>query len=172
MAIDVIINQKHLQIQLKQLETVWHTVVNGYNLSQAAALLHTSQSSLSKQIAALENQLKADVFTRQGKRLTGLTVIGKSLLPHIEAIFAEINAYHTDIIEYANKKNVRIASPTTLISVLTVIQVIMTNMERDEAIMKFSRQLRGMGVDQALRERGAKDGDIVRIGKFEFEFVD
>lgn len=49
---------------------------------------------------------------------------------------------------------------------------VMTNMERDEAIMKFSRQLHGMGVDQALRERGAKDGDIVRIGKFEFEFVD
>ena len=49
---------------------------------------------------------------------------------------------------------------------------VMTNMERDEALMKFSRQLRGMGVDQALRERGAKDGDIVRIGKFEFEFVD
>ena len=45
---------------------------------------------------------------------------------------------------------------------------VMTNMERDEAIMKFSRQLRGMGVDQALRERGAKDGDIVRIGNFEF----
>ena len=30
-----------------------------------------------------------------------------------EAIFAEINAYHTDIIEHAYKKNVRIASPTT-----------------------------------------------------------
>ncbi|MFR2742321.1 MAG: DUF1967 domain-containing protein, partial [Streptococcus agalactiae] len=26
--------------------------------------------------------------------------------------------------------------------------------------------------DEALRERGAKDGDIVRIGNFEFEFVD
>ena len=49
---------------------------------------------------------------------------------------------------------------------------IMTNMERDESIMKFARQLRGMGVDEALRERGAKDGDIVRIGNFEFEFVD
>ena len=36
---------------------------------------------------------------------------------------------------------------------------------------KFARQLRGMGVDEALA-RGAKDGDIVRIGKFEFEFVD
>ncbi|MCR8967824.1 GTPase ObgE [Streptococcus zalophi] len=49
---------------------------------------------------------------------------------------------------------------------------VMTNMERDESIMKFARQLRGLGVDQALRERGAKDGDIVRIGNFEFEFVD
>ena len=47
MAIDVVVNQRHLQIQLKQLETVWHTVVNGYNLSQAATVLHTSQSSLS-----------------------------------------------------------------------------------------------------------------------------
>lgn len=49
---------------------------------------------------------------------------------------------------------------------------VMTNMERDESIMKFARQLRGLGVDQALRQRGAKDGDIVRIGNFEFEFID
>ena len=48
----------------------------------------------------------------------------------------------------------------------------MTNFDRDEAVMKFARQLRGMGVDEGLRARGAKDGDIVRIGKFEFEFVD
>ena len=49
---------------------------------------------------------------------------------------------------------------------------LMTNMERDESVMKFARQLRGMGVDDALRERGAKDGDIVHIGNFQFEFVD
>ncbi|HGJ7975177.1 TPA: GTPase ObgE, partial [Streptococcus pneumoniae] len=48
----------------------------------------------------------------------------------------------------------------------------MTNFDRDESVMKFARQLRGMGVDEALRARGAKDGDLVRIGKFEFEFVD
>lgn len=90
--LNVVVNQKHLQIQLKQLETVWHAVVHGYNLSHAAQVLHTSQSSLSKHIAALENQLKADIFTRQGKRLTGLTPIGRELLPHIEAIFAEIRS--------------------------------------------------------------------------------
>lgn len=49
-----------------------------------------------------------------------------------EAIFAEINAYHTDIIDYSYKKNVRIASPTTLISVLTMIQMVMKNIERDK----------------------------------------
>lgn len=48
----------------------------------------------------------------------------------------------------------------------------MTNFDRDESVMKFARQLRGMGIDEALRARGAKDGDLVRIGKFEFEFVD
>lgn len=48
----------------------------------------------------------------------------------------------------------------------------MTNFEHEESVMRFSRQLRTMGVDEALRARGAKDGDIVRIGKFEFEFVE
>ncbi len=113
MAIDVVINQKHLQIQLKQLETVWHTVVNGYNLSQAAELLHTSQSSLSKQIAALENQLKAEVFTRQGKRLTGLTPIGKALLPHIEAIFAEIRTIENLSLDFNNAQEGTLTVATT-----------------------------------------------------------
>ena len=48
----------------------------------------------------------------------------------------------------------------------------MTNLEHDESLMRFTRQLRGMGVDDALRERGAKTGDLVRIDDFVFEFVD
>ncbi|WP_288716218.1 Obg family GTPase CgtA, partial [uncultured Enterococcus sp.] len=48
----------------------------------------------------------------------------------------------------------------------------MTNFDHDETVMRFARQLRSMGVDEALRARGAKDGDLVRIDKFEFEFVD
>lgn len=48
----------------------------------------------------------------------------------------------------------------------------MTNLDQQEAIMRFSRQLRAMGVDDALRERGAKDGDLVAILDFVFEFVE
>lgn len=48
----------------------------------------------------------------------------------------------------------------------------MTNLEHDESMMRFARQLRGMGVDDELRARGAKNGDLVRIGDFTFEFVE
>ena len=49
-----------------------------------------------------------------------------------EALFAEVNAYHNDILDYAYKKRVWITSPTTLISTLTTIQVIIKNIERDK----------------------------------------
>lgn len=48
----------------------------------------------------------------------------------------------------------------------------MSDLQRDEAAQRFARQLRGMGVDEALRARGAKDGDTVRLLDFEFEFVE
>ncbi|MCT1903361.1 GTPase ObgE [Oceanobacillus sojae] len=48
----------------------------------------------------------------------------------------------------------------------------MTDFQHDEAVQRFSRQLRGMGVDKALRERGAKDGDTVRLLDYEFDFIE
>lgn len=58
-----------------------------------------------------------------------------------EAIFAEINAYHQDIIDYANKKRIWITSPTTLMSTLTVIQMIIKNMERDKYASVIQQEL-------------------------------
>lgn len=48
----------------------------------------------------------------------------------------------------------------------------MTNIQREESLMRFARQLRHMGVDDGLRAAGAKDGDDVRIinSDFIFEF--
>lgn len=48
----------------------------------------------------------------------------------------------------------------------------MTDFTRDESAQRFARQLRSMGVDQALRERGAVDGDTVRLLDYEFEFME
>ncbi|MFD1335349.1 GTPase ObgE [Oceanobacillus iheyensis] len=48
----------------------------------------------------------------------------------------------------------------------------MTDFQHDEAVQRFARQLRGMGVDKALREKGAQDGDVVRLLEYEFEFIE
>ncbi len=64
-----------------------------------------------------------------------------------EAIFAEINAYHSDIIDYAYKKRVWITSPTTLISTLTVIQMIIKNMERDKYASIIHDELNKLGIE-------------------------
>ncbi|MBA4537188.1 GTPase ObgE [Bacillus aquiflavi] len=48
----------------------------------------------------------------------------------------------------------------------------MTDFSRDESVRRFARQLRGMGVDDMLRKKGAKDGDTVKLLDYEFEFID
>lgn len=64
--------------------------------------------------------------------IPGVTSDQAILFLPAEAIFAEVNAYHQDIIDYAYKKRVWITSPTTLISTLTTIQIIIKNIERDK----------------------------------------
>ena len=64
-----------------------------------------------------------------------------------EAIFAELNAYHSDILEYAYKKRVWITSPTTLMSTLTTIQVIIKNIERDKYAKVIGVELNKLSVE-------------------------
>ena len=74
-----------------------------------------------------------------------------------EAIFAELNAYHEDIIEYAYKKRVWITSPTTLMSTLTTIEVIIKNQERDKYAKIIQEELQKLSVEfSRYRERWDK----------------
>ena len=45
----------------------------------------------------------------------------------------------------------------------------MSRLDTDEAILRFSNKLKRMGLDDALKEKGAKEGDIIKILDFEFE---
>ena len=49
-----------------------------------------------------------------------------------EAIFAEINAYHPELLQEAFRRKIWITGPTTLMSTLTIIGMILKNMERDK----------------------------------------
>jgi len=45
-------------------------------------------------------------------------------------------------------------------------------LDREESLMRFARQLRGMGVDDALRAAGAKNDDTIQILDYVFQFMD
>jgi len=79
--------------------------------------------------------------------ISGETTDQAILFLPAEAIFAEINAYHQDIINYAYKKKVWITSPTTLISTLTVIQMIIKNIERDKYSSIIHEELNRLGLE-------------------------
>jgi len=74
-----------------------------------------------------------------------------------EAIFAEVNAYHSDILNYAYSKKVWITSPTTLMSTLTVIEMILKNMERDKYAKIIHDELNKLSLEFArYKERWDK----------------
>ena len=50
--------------------------------------------------------------------------------------------------------------------------VSMTDFSNESGLMRFSRQLRTMGLDDALRQAGAQDGDMIQLFDYEFEFVE
>jgi len=47
----------------------------------------------------------------------------------------------------------------------------MTHWEYPEAVERFGRQLEALGIAEQLEDRGAVDGDLVMVDKFDFEFA-
>ena len=84
-----------------------------------------------------------------------------------EAIFAEINAYHPDLVAYAQKKRVWLTSPTTLIATLTTIEVILKNIERNKYTQVIHQELEKLSVEFA-RYRSRWDSlskSIIKVNK-------
>ena len=74
-----------------------------------------------------------------------------------EAIFAEINAYHSDLLKYSYEKRVWITGPTTLMSTLTIIQMIIKNVERDKYAQVIHTELNKLSKEfMKYRERWDK----------------
>jgi LysR family cys regulon transcriptional activator len=73
-------------MNFQQLRSVREAVRRGFNLTEVAAALHTSQPGVSRQIRELEDELGIRLFHRSGKRLTGLTPPGELVLPIVEGL--------------------------------------------------------------------------------------
>jgi LysR family cys regulon transcriptional activator len=100
-------------MNFQQLRSVRETARRGFNLTEVANVLHTSQPGVSRQIRELEEELGIELFVRAGKRLTGLTPPGAQVLPIIERMLLDAENLKRAGDDYAQQSRGKISIATT-----------------------------------------------------------
>lgn len=109
-------------MNLEQLRS-FTEVARERHFTRAADLLHLAQPSLSRQIAALEADLGAEVFVRSRGGVT-LTPAGEILLPHARRMLADAESIRRELAELAGLQRGRVrlgATPTLCVSLVAEV---------------------------------------------------
>jgi DNA recombination protein RmuC len=112
-----------------------------------------------------------------------VTSDGAVMFVPAEAVFAEIHAYHAEVVDYANQKRVWIVSPTTLMAVLNTARAVLKDVETRKQIHVIREALRRLAVefgrfDERMKElsrhirQAAEDVDRIQVtgGKISQQF--
>lgn len=100
-------------MNFQQLRSIREAARCGFNLTEVANVLFTSQPGVSRQIRELEDELGVEIFERNGKRLTGLTEPGKGILHIVERLLLEAENLRQASNEYAGEQSGTLAIATT-----------------------------------------------------------
>lgn len=113
--------------------------LENYKRSLDIALSEEERSRAGQQFAKdLKKHIK-DIASKY--IIEGVTANQAILFLPAEAVFAEVHAYYSQVIEYAQGLHVWIASPTTLMAVLSTLQVILQNVEREKFAHVIQQEL-------------------------------
>lgn len=117
--------------------------------------LENFKRMVDRTLSDAERELAAKEFGRNVKKhvddiaskyiIAGETSDQAIMFLPAEAIFAELHAYHSDVIEYANSKRVWIASPTTFMATLTTLQSVIINIERNKYMSLMHLEINKLG---------------------------
>jgi len=100
-------------MNFQQLRSIREAARRGFNLTEVANVLYTSQPGVSRQIRELEEELGVEIFERNGKRLTGLTEPGKGILKIIDRLLLEAENLKQAGQEYCGEKKGTLTIATT-----------------------------------------------------------
>lgn len=100
-------------MNFQQLRSVREAVRCGFNLTEVARVLHTSQPGVSRQIRELEEELGVDLFVRVGKRLTSLTEVGALIVPIVENMLNDAENLRRAGDEFSGQSNGRLSIAAT-----------------------------------------------------------
>ena len=92
-------------MNFQQLRSIREAARRGYNLTEVANALFTSQPGVSRQIRELEDELGVVIFERNGKRLTGMTEPGKGILQIIDRLLIEAENLQQASLEYTGQQS-------------------------------------------------------------------
>ncbi|MEQ1488802.1 MAG: DNA recombination protein RmuC [Methylotenera sp.] len=104
-----------------------------------------------EQLAA-EKQFKLDVKKHVDDIankyiISNVTSDGAVMFIPAEAVFAELHAYHNDVIEYAMNKRVWVVSPTTLMAVLNTARAVLKDVETRKQVHVIKEELGKLSKD-------------------------
>ena len=100
-------------MNFQQLRSVREAVRRGFNLTEVASALHTSQPGVSRQVRELEEELGVELFVRSGKRLLGLTSAGQTLLPIMERVLLDLDSLRRASLEQQGRAEGRLSIAAT-----------------------------------------------------------
>jgi LysR family cys regulon transcriptional activator len=100
-------------MNFQQLRSVREAIRCGFNLTEVAKVLHTSQPGVSRQIRELEEELGVDLFVRVGKRLTAVTEVGAIVAPIVEKMLHDAENLKRAGEEYAQRSSGRLSIAAT-----------------------------------------------------------
>ena len=104
--------------------------------------------------------------------IAGETSDGAVMFVPAEAVFAEIHAYHAEIVDYAMQRRVWIVSPTTLMAVLNTARAVMKDVATREQVHIIKDELGKLGKDfSRFDERMRKLADHIRLAHEDAEKV-
>ena len=100
-------------MKLHQLRYLCEVVDNDFNVTRAAARLHTSPSGISKQLRILEDELGAELLQRRKTRITGATRVGKAALATIRKILKDVDHVRRVSQELTGREHGKLVIATT-----------------------------------------------------------
>jgi DNA recombination protein RmuC len=127
--------------------------------------------------AAAQRQFRSDVRKHvddiaRKYIVTNVTSDGAVMFVPAEAVFAEIHAYHAEVVDYANSKRVWIVSPTTLMAVLNTARAVLKDVETRKQIHVIKDALSRLGQDfRRFEDRMKKLADHIRLAHQDAEDV-
>ncbi|RDI42840.1 DNA recombination protein RmuC [Aquicella lusitana] len=121
-----------------------------FPLENFRLLIDSSLTDMEKQQAI--RQFKLDIRKHiqdiaEKYIIPGETADGAVMFIPAEAVFAEIHAHHSDLVEFAQKSKIWMVSPTTMMAILTTARAVLKDAATRQQVHEIQKHLRMLAED-------------------------